>query len=594
MTTKQAADRIDALRSLASGERVHGYWVPSKDEHLGEFIPPWAERRRWISGFTGSAGDLIVTSNKAWLFTDGRYRIQALEQVRKHGITVHSSGRDPSLTQTVTELARRRRGFRLGFDPFTLPASTAESVSDALRKAGGALVGVEPNLVDTLWGDRPSAPDTPLRMVPPILSGRSCSEKLASLRAELGELGADAWVTVKLDEIAWLTNLRAHDDIPYSTAFIAFLYVGPRDAHLFPCGGPRRVPASALPEGVHVHDYHEFRGFLSGLREMRIALDSEGVPAGVLDRLRHAETKLVIARSPVEKEKALKNPAECEAMREANLRASVAKTRALLWLRGCVAAGKVTTEAEFAKTADAFYAEQRDYHGLSFATIVASGTNSALPHYGAVDDTPIEPGTLFLVDSGAHIGGGTTDATRTIAIGPVDDKARRIYTRVLQAHIRLAQQHFPEGTPGTALDTVARSVLWRDRLDYEHGTGHGVGAGLNVHEGPFTLAEGARKPSAIYPLREGMVTSVEPGYYEEGWGGVRLENLYIIFRDDDSGWLTLECLTWIPFDRTLIDRELLSRDEIAWLEEYQEACVTRLAPWIDDRERSRLSDWIVG
>ncbi len=585
-------ERIEALRSLIAAERVHGYWIPTGDEHLGEFIPPWAERRRWVSGFTGSSGDLVVGAADAWLFTDGRYRLQAAREAAPAGIQVHCAGRDPSLTQVVTDLARHRRGFRLGFDPYTVPAATAEAVSEELRQAGGALVAVETNLVDTLWGDRPSAPEELLRTVPVAVAGRSCADKVDRLRAELDHLGAEAWVTVKLDEIAWLTNLRAWGDVPFSTVFVSFLCVGPNEVHLFPAGGPGRVPGDALPDDFHIREYHDFRRLLGGLRGMRVALDPARVSAGVLDRLRHAGARLVLTESPVERTKAAKNSAEREAMRQANLRASAAITATLLWLREQAAAGAPLTEAAIAARVDRHLAAQPKFRGLSFATIAAAGVHSALPHYGTVDDTPLERDALFLLDTGAHIGGGTTDATRTVCGGEATERAREIYTRVLQAHLRLARQRFPAGTPGTALDAVARSVLWREGLDYEHGTGHGVGAGTVVHEGPFALAEEARKPSAIYPLREGMVTSVEPGYYEEGWGGVRLENLYIVANEEREGWLRLECLTWIPFAPDLIDRALLTSDEASWLNAYQQQCLERLEPLLDAAQNAALRNWI--
>jgi Xaa-Pro aminopeptidase len=296
--------------------------------------------------------------------------------------------------------------------------------------------------------------------------------------------------------------------------------------------------------------------------------------------------------SPVEEAKSIKNETERACMARASLRASVAKTRALLWLEREVEAGRRVTEASFRDAIERLYSEIEGYRQLSFPTISATGEHAAVIHYGAADETELRPGELFLVDSGIQMDGGTTDDTRTVAIGDPTPEQRAVYTRVLRSHIAGATQIFPEGTPGAALDAVTRVPLWAARLHYEHGTGHGVGAFLNVHEGPFALAEAKGRPAATRPLRPGMITSVEPGYYRPGFGGVRLESLYeVVEADTDADgrrWLQLSPLTWVPFDPKLIDLDALDHRERSWLREYHENCIRRLEPHLSAEEAAEV------
>ena len=582
------------MRALLEEEGLDAYWVPSTDEHLSEYAPPWAARRHWLSGFSGSAGDLLVARDRAWLFTDGRYTLQAKRELRSLPIKVLTASEPgaPTLTTMVCSLARQRPGLRLGFDPCITAATTAEELSRALRSAGGVLVGIEHNLVDRLWPERPSPPTSPLQEAPLKWVGESTADKLLRLRGHLAECGADAWVGAQLDEIAWLFNLRSIGDLPCSAVFESFAWVDARSATLFLHGGADRLSGIDLPAGVQVADRDRFQKRLQASAGQLVLLDLAQVTAGIADRLRQAGARLLPAASPLQSWKARKNPAEQDAMRQANLEASVAKTRTLLWIERQVRAGEFPTERAVAAVVESNYAASADYHDLSFATIAAAGPNSALPHYSEVGEVPLRSGELFLLDSGMHAGGGTTDDTRTIAVGQASAKARRLYTQVLQSHIAAASQPFPQGTPGVALDAICRGPLWRAQLNYDHGTGHGVGAWLNVHEGPFVLAEVARRPTATTPLDEGMVTSIEPGYYEEGWGGIRLENLYLVRNAKHEGWLEFECLTWIPFDPRLIDQQALSAPESAWLHRYHAACRERLAPHLSSTEVSELEEWL--
>ncbi len=584
-------ERLEALRGALRADGLTHYVVPSSDEHLNEYLPDWRQRRPWITGFDGSAGDALVGLEDAWLFTDGRYHLQAERQLAGSGVSLSKVGAPghPTLVEHLRAAARAAGGrIVVGCDPMILAVGAGRALEDALRAEGAELRPVSPNLIDPLWDDRP-APATSELVAPPLeWVGPSSAEKLAAVRAELERLGANALPVVKLDQLAWLLNLRSKDDVDFNPVFEGYAWVDGDAVHLFVHGGGARVPAAADVPGLAVHAYDEFPGFLAALPAgTRALVDPSGVTLGVLQALQARDGVAVVeGASPVEQHKAHKSEVEVESMRRANRRASAAKVRALRWLDERLAAGERVTERAFQERIEADYRALPDYWGLSFNTISAAGANGAIMHYGSADETPLEPGKLFLIDSGAQVAGGTTDDTRTVAVGEPTDEQRRLYTLVLKCHAAGATATFPAGTPGTAIDALTRSPLWREGLNYDHGTGHGVGCFLNVHEGPFALSERERKPYAVHPLQAGMVTSIEPGYYLPGWGGIRLENLYLIVEDrvDDLGvqWLRFEPLTFIPFDERLIDRDMLDAREAAWLDEYtarvREELAQELAP----------------
>ncbi len=598
------AKRISALRKAMGEHGLTHYLVPSSDEHLNEYLPPWRERRRWLSGFTGSAGDLLVglDPDETWLFVDSRYHLQAEQELAGTGIGVQRVGAPggEGLREMLARLARERgNAFVVGCDPMVLAAETAEDLEQVLARGGASLRFVTPNLVDRLWTDRAGPPGAPLFPCPLEWTGRPADEKLAELVRAATDAGADAALVCRLDEIAWLTNLRGFDEVPYNPVFESFLYAGPDGAHLFLHEPGSRVPAGWLDggHGLALHPYGEFLAFLWAREDVRVLVDPAGTTRGVLDALDAASGVTVVRRdSPVAGVKAVKTPAELAAVERANLLASAAKTRALLWLRAEVADGRPVTEERFAGVLEAAYRDLPGFRQLSFPTIAAAGDHAAIVHYAGAGPTDLRPGQLFLVDSGIHLAGGTTDDTRTVAVGPATAEQRRVHTLVLKAHAAVARQRFPDGAPGAALDAVARSPLWNAGLRYGHGTGHGVGAFLNVHEGPFAITGAGARPHAARPLRAGMVTSVEPGYYRPGFGGVRLENLYRVAEaepgPDGGRWLRLDPLTWIPFDPVLTDRELLDPADRAWLDRYHAGCVERLAPHLSATERAALDAWL--
>jgi Xaa-Pro aminopeptidase len=597
---KTVPERIDALRALMSNHGLSHYVVPSADEHLNEYLPPWHQRRAWISGFTGSAGDVLLgtTPEETWLFTDGRYHLQAARELAGSGIGLQKVGAKgaKTLREVLAEIAAQRgKSCVVGFDPMVLPVASVEELGRALTERGATLRAVSPHLVDELWVDRPAPPQTSLILRPIESAGVGMGEKVKQLRGDLARRNAGGFATVKLDQIAWLTNLRSTDDIPHNPVFESYLWVDGETVTLFVHGASDRLPAgfeSGVP-GFRVLEYREFVPFLASLEACIVLADPDGVTQGVLDALTgNPNLKIVRGPSPIEEAKAVKNEAEQRGMAHANLMASAAQIRALLWLARETEAGRAVTERSFREVLEGHYRGIDGYRQLAFPTIAAAGDHGAIVHYGGADETELQRGELFLVDSGIQTDGGTTDATRTVAVGEPTSGQRHIYTRVLQAHIAGATQVFPEETPGGAIDALVRAPLWSERLQYDHGTGHGVGAFLNVHEGPFSLSEPKGRPSPTRGLKPGMITSIEPGYYRAGFGGVRLEGLYLVREEgpetDGRKWLGFTPLTWTPFDPRLIDEGLLDDRERGWVRSYHAECLERLGPHLSAEENAQL------
>ncbi|MFS8883487.1 aminopeptidase P family protein [Synechococcus sp. R55.3] len=563
------AARLQQLRQLLREQDLDGFWVPSADEHLNEYLPEHRKRRQWITGFTGSVGDALITRDRAWLWVDPRYHEQAEREVDPNLLTVIKGGlpNQPSLMEIVEELGS---GFRLGVDPFTVAVATYRQLQAHAQAGGVLLIPVMENLVDKLaQGSAPVAPfDRPIDSVPTHLSGATPAEKLAQVRQEMRRKRVGLLPLTKLDQVAWLFNLRG-SDIPYNPVFWAYALVSLDRAALF-TDLERLSPPSRqfLAEaGVELWPYETYSQQLPQWAKSYapVGLDPKQTTQGTQELLQDASCREL--EHPVEALKAVKNPTELEQMRRANRKASRAKIRTLAWIDRQIQQGIPISEADVAAIMEAHYREEGEWVGLSFNTIAGAGANSSIIHYGTPDPQKLlQPGELFLLDSGSHYLGGTTDDTRTVWIGPqpADPLFKRRYTEVLKAHIQCARQIFPPDTYGVSLDGIARSTLWQAGLDYGHGTGHGVGAFLNVHEGPNGIHR-----RASTPLKVGMINSIEPGYYQPGWGGIRLENLYeVIAIPEPEGWMGFRSLTWIPFDGRLIDWELLNEVQRAWLDEY--------------------------
>ena len=591
------AQRLERIYQRLTEHRVDAYLVPSSDAHLNEYVPTYQCRRAAISGFTGSAGDVLLSPHGNHLFVDSRYHLQAEQEVDTAQFRVHKVGLAGahSLRGWLAEMEKQHGTLRVGFDPFLHAMASHAACAGALSAAGSAMVPIDANLVDEVWADRPGAPAQPIYALPDEVTGRSASDKLADVRRQMTAAGAGALIVTKLDEIAWLTNLRG-SDIAYNPVFESYLVIEHERATCFTRATPSAAVRQALAPDIAFETYEAYPQALRQLQApsgQAVWLDPDGTTMGT--RLLLPETaRIHEARNPVVAMKAEKNDAEIASMQRAHVHAAAAKIRSLARLEQLLAAGQGVSERAYSEMLHEEYSSEDGFSDLSFTTIAAAGANGAIVHYSqASDDVLLGDGDLFLVDSGAQVMGGTTDDTRTVVVGAGSERQRRLYTLVLRCHIQLARQKFPEGTSGAALDAVARSLMWNAGLDYGHGTGHGVGAFLNVHEGPQRLS-----PSGSgEPLKPGMVVSNEPGYYEEGWGGIRLENLYVVVRDDDmpphpsgKGWLRFEPLTLIPFDQRLIDREQLSGVETAWLDAYHERVLQTMAPVLG----SAHGDWLRG
>jgi Xaa-Pro aminopeptidase len=588
--------------------QVEGYLIPSADDHLNEYLPEAKQRRSWVSGFTGSAGDLLVGREQAWVFVDSRYYEQAdlevdtaLIQVCKLELSGHST-----LVETLETLGKATAtNFRLGFDPFTVSVEQFRNLEKQLHPIGVQLVSIAENLVDAvrirLEGELPAIAQSPVFSVPDALTGQTVAEKLSKVREALQKANAEILPVIKLDQIAWLFNLRGWD-IPYNPVFIAYAIITPDQAVL--CTNTERIEPQIqhpLIQQVTLLPYADYvptlQSLLTAGNAVRVLLDPKHTTMGTQQVLTAAiavdaqPARIIEATHPIEKLKACKNAIEIEQMQQANLKASRAKVRTLKWISDQRASGQQLTEADVAAAIARFYTQETDFQGLSFNTIAGTGANSSIVHYGTPNpEAVLKSGDLLLIDSGCQYLGGTTDDTRTIVIGePTPEQIER-YTEVLKAHINCAMQRFPKGTTGIQLDGITRADLWMAGLDFGHGTGHGVGAFLNVHEGPNGISKRAQEP-----LEPGMINSIEPGYYEPGWGGIRLENLYVVRAltppDPSNGsgspktpWYSFESLTYIPFDQRLIDQSRLEPRQRQWLAEYYAAIVTKLAPTLNSDE----------
>lgn len=575
---------LETLQRELAAREIDYYLVPSSDEHLNEYLPEHAKRLARVSGFDGSAGDALVGRERSWLFVDGRYHVQAESQVDGARFAIHKVGlaKVRGCDQQIEALARERPGARFAVDPFVIPCARYRRLEALISKASGRLIPVSPNLVDAFWEDRPARRSAPIESLPEEVCGASVAWRLARVRERLAEEGAAGTVALRLDQVAWLLGRRGAD-IVYNPVFESALALTAEAALLFV--KDEHAAAFAELEGIALRPLSELT---AGLAELAGSggvwrLDpnrlTEGL-AAALEAIPGVEVQVGV--DLIEELKACKNPAELAGMRRAGRRASAAKACALRWLDEQVAAGAAVSERAFRDHLEACYAARPDFRGLSFSIIAGAGANGAIVHYSEPSDAAlIKAGELFLVDSGAHYLGGTTDATRTVSPGgAASEEQRRVYSLVLKGHVSCARAVFPAGTNGAQLDALTRAPLWQEGLDYIHGTGHGVGAYLNVHEGPISIGLPSRGASVQRALEPGQVVSIEPGYYREGWGGVRIENLYAVVTrgQDELGRrrLGFEPCNWLPFDRRLIALEMLTKAEAAWVDAYHQSVLEEL------------------
>ena len=584
-------DRVPALRQRLAALELDGFVVPRADAHQGENVPAAAERLAWLTGFTGSAGLAIVLTDRAALFVDGRYTLQAPAQVDGKVFEFKHLIDDPHADWMVEHLSA---GARVGFDPWLHTVSWVQRVSAKLEAAGAALVPVEANPVDEVWTDRPPMPLSPVLPHDDAHAGRGSEDKRMALGAELEKAGADAAILSAPDAIAWLLNIRGGDvpRTPLPLSFAVLRSDGQVDLFI---DNRKLTPGLErhLGNQVAVQPPDRLGPALDALGQegKTVRIDSATGPAWIDSRLRAAgatvRSEIDICALP----KARKNAAEIAGTRSAHGRDGVAVARFLAWLDR-VAPGGGITEIAAEEKLRAMRAEQPHYRDDSFDTITGAGPNGAIVHYRVTEETNrlLDPGSLYLVDSGAQYLDGTTDITRTIAVGTPDDEMRRRFTLVLKGHIALATSRFPKGTTGSQLDILARQFLWADGLDYDHGTGHGVGSYLGVHEGPARIS---KMPNTV-ALEPGMILSNEPGYYRSGQYGIRIENLVLV-RECDSlpnaerPMMEFETLTLAPIDLALVEPSLLSAKEIDWLDAYHERVRAAIGPQLD----GEVADWLV-
>ncbi|MDA0674941.1 MAG: aminopeptidase P family protein [Proteobacteria bacterium] len=565
-----AAERLNRLREAYKGAGVSAFVVPRNDEHQGEYVPARAERLAWLTGFTGSAGVAIVTLDRAAIFVDGRYTLQAADEVDAGLFELHHSAATTPGDWLKDAL---RAGDRLGFDPWLHTGAGRDRLETACRKAGASLAPLEANPLDSVWTGQPPPPLSPVVAHDERFTGEAAGARLGRVAQSLKESGADAAFLGQPDAIAWALNIRGAD-VPFSPLPLSFALVHADASADLMIDGRKLLSATRahLGDAVRIHEPGELGRLIDGLGAAGRALlvDTQRTPCWVDARARAAGARIVAGDDPTVLPKACKTAAELDGARAAHRRDGVALTRLLYWI-ATDALAEGAGELDVVRRLDAERARCEHFRGPSFPTISGAGPNGAIVHYraSAKSERKLEAGTLLLLDSGGQYLDGTTDVTRTVALGAPDDEMRDRFTRVLKGHIAIATARFPHGTSGGQLDGMARRPLWDAGLDYDHGTGHGVGSYLNVHEGPQRIARGV---DAI-PLKAGMIVSNEPGYYKTGAYGIRIENLVAIVAAPrppgaERDLLACETLTLAPFDRTLIVTAMLTNGERAWVDAY--------------------------
>jgi Xaa-Pro aminopeptidase len=584
-----AAERVKALRTELSARRLDGFVVPRTDRFQNEYVPPSDERLAWLTGFSGSAGLAIILADRAVLFVDGRYQVQAREEADGAVFTFEHLVENPPPAWIKANLSA---GARLGYSPWLHTVEGAERLGKACGEANATLVAVDDNPIDAIWTDRPEPPLGPVVAHDMRYAGETVADKLARVRAELAKDKADTLIVSDPHAVSWLFNIRG-SDVPHTPVVLAFATV-PREGRpslfvdLRKIGNDMRA---RLEEIADVRLNAAFERDLAGLgREQRVVrLDPATCPEAIAQLV--AENGGAVARGsdPIVPMKAVKNAAEIEGARASQLRDGVAVTRFLAWFDRAAARGDLT-EIAAVEAMETFRRETGLLKDISFPTIAGAGPDGAIVHYRVTRKTnrQIEANDLFLLDSGGQYEDGTTDITRTVAVGAPSAEIRRNFTLVLKGHIAIARAVFPDGTSGAQLDSFARQFLWRAGLDFDHGTGHGVGCYLSVHEGPGRIAK-----LGAAPLKRGMILSNEPGYYRAGAYGIRIENLVLVteaagISGAERPFNAFETLTLAPIDARLVDPAMLTPDERYWFDRYQARVRETLAPHLETTARAWL------
>ncbi len=579
------ADRLKALRDQLKSQQLDGFVVPLTDEHMSEYVGDYAQRLAWLTGFQGSQGSAVILPQEAAMFVDGRYTLQVREQVDGNDYQ-YVKIPDTSIADWLSEHAPE--GGRVGYDPWLHTRAWVEEATRALAERGAELVSVASNPIDAIWANKPQPSDAKLVVQSDSAAGQSSAAKRAEIAEWLEKRRADAVVISALDSIAWTFNVRGADVIHTPVALAYAIVHADGTADLFV--EPDKVTDDViqhLGNAVRVQPRDAFAPALRGFSGKRVAADPERAVAAIFDLLDEGGARPLAVRDPAVLAKALKNPAEIAGHRAAQARDGVAVVQFLRWIEEEAPKGGVTELSAAAKLLE-FRQALGNLKDTSFETISGFGKHGAIPHYRVTEESSIEltPGSLYLVDSGGQYEAGTTDITRVMPIGEPTAEMKDRFTRVLQGHIAIDMAIFPDGTVGGQIDAFARKPLWEAGLDYPHGTGHGVGSYLSVHEGPQRIAA-PNYPGGgpNEPLRAGMILSNEPGYYKSGEYGIRIENLVLAVPKEIPGaelpMLAFETLTFVPIERTLIDKSLMTAAEIAWLDAYHAKVEAILGPQMD-------------
>ena len=581
-------ERISALRDVMRRESLDAFIFPSTDPHNGEYIPEHWESRKWISGFGGSAGTAVVTMNEAALWTDSRYFIAAEEQLAgtEFKLMKLKMPGTPSVSQWLGRVLASSASPQVGIDGMVMSRNEVEGFKSELKAEGGITLRTNFDPLKEIWTDRPQIPEDKIFVQPLEYAGISCRDKVAVVRKKLEEKHADGILVTALDDIAWMLNMRGND-VHCNPVFVAYLLLDRKNVSLY-INKVKLTPETEKylsEEGVSVYDYESIGKGLEKYPEYNILLDPDEVNYTLYNKVK---CSVISAPSPVRYLKVVKNEAEIKGFRNAMLKDGIAMVKFLKWVKPAVEAGG-QTELSVTEKLYSLRAAQPLFKGISFDTIAGYADNGAIVHYEADEttDRKLEPRGFLLLDSGGQYTDGTTDITRTIPLGELTEEEKKVYTLVLKGHIKIERCVFPEGASGTQLDILAREDMWRAGYSFMHGTGHGVGSYLNVHEGSHQI----RMDWKPAPLMEGMTVTDEPGIYLEGKFGVRIENTLLIthkWTNEFGKFLTFESLTLCPIDTRPIVKELLSEDEIQWLNEYQKRVYDTLSPHLDEDEKKWL------
>ena len=584
-------DRLARLRELMRREKLSAFVFPSTDPHNGEYVPDHWKGREWVSGFNGSAGTVVVTGNAAALWTDSRYFIAAAQQLEGTGIELMKLKipGTPTIAEWLGQQLIDCQRPEVGIDGMVNSQASAEALIADLRSHGGITVRTNLDPLKTIWTDRPPIPQDLVSVHPLEYAGEDVKSKVSRIRKALRDLHADGMLMSALDDIAWTLNMRG-TDVHCNPVFVSYLLISSNSVTLYinKVKLSHVVMAYLQDNGVSIDDYENVDKGLKSYPDYNILIDPDET-CYTLARIATCQ-EVVRSKSPVPALKAVKNEAEIRGYRSAMLKDGIAMVKFLKWLKPAVQAGG-QTELSVDRKLTSLRRQQPLFRDISFDTIAGYGTHAAIVHYEATPETDIslEPHGMILIDSGAQYQDGTTDITRTIALGPVSDYEKHVYTLVLKGHIQLAMCKFPKGAAGTQMDILARSAMWREGLNYLHGTGHGVGSYLNVHEGPHQF----RMEWMPAPFVEGMTVTDEPGIYLPDRFGVRIENTMIVekYKTTEFGeFLQFDALTLCPIDTAPIDVSMLSDEEVEWLNSYHRRVYDAIAPHVSMDEREWLRE----